>query len=140
MASMAVAIGNMLDRFARILHMSNDPSPGYNIEVLAREGKNYITLPYIVKGMDVSFSGILTYIENLWKKGQTTSTSTSNKSKSNNGPAVGKTFVRTHDTRCMIHRMLSYQSPIDDNIDGNMFVCLFAPYYNHSEQTIWPYG
>ena len=26
-------------------------------------GKNYIELPYIVKGMDVSFSGILSYIE-----------------------------------------------------------------------------
>ncbi|KAF1787481.1 Kae1/TsaD family [Phytophthora cactorum] len=32
-------------------------------EVLAREGKNFIELPYIVKGMDVSFSGISTFIE-----------------------------------------------------------------------------
>ena len=30
---------------------------------MARKGKNYIPLPYVVKGMDVSFSGILTYIE-----------------------------------------------------------------------------
>jgi N6-L-threonylcarbamoyladenine synthase len=58
-----IAVGNMLDRFARILNLSNDPSPGYNIEVLARDGSKYVELPYIVKGMDVSFSGILTYIE-----------------------------------------------------------------------------
>lgn len=32
---------------------------------MAKKGSNYIELPYIVKGMDVSFSGILTYIEEL---------------------------------------------------------------------------
>lgn len=32
-----IAVGNCLDRFARVLGLSNDPSPGYNIEVLARE-------------------------------------------------------------------------------------------------------
>jgi len=32
---------------------------------MAKRGKNYIELPYIVKGMDVSFSGILTSIEEL---------------------------------------------------------------------------
>ncbi|GAB9468286.1 hypothetical protein Gpo141_00005606 [Globisporangium polare] len=58
-----IAVGNCLDRFARVLGLSNDPSPGYNIEVLAREGKNFIELPYIVKGMDVSFSGLSTFIE-----------------------------------------------------------------------------
>ena len=60
-----IAVGNMLDRFARLCMLSNDPSPGYNIEQKAKEGKNYIELPYIVKGMDVSFSGILTHIEEL---------------------------------------------------------------------------
>lgn len=43
-------MGNCLDRFARVLGLSNDPSPGYNIEVLAREGKKFIELPYTVKG------------------------------------------------------------------------------------------
>ena len=47
--------------------LSNDPSPGANIEKMALKGKNYIMLPYVVKGMDVSFSGILTYIEDLVK-------------------------------------------------------------------------
>nr|NVI71506.1 putative tRNA N6-adenosine threonylcarbamoyltransferase [Cucujiformia] len=55
--------GNCLDRFARVLKLSNAPSPGYNIEQLAKNGNKYIPLPYCVKGMDVSFSGILTYLE-----------------------------------------------------------------------------
>ncbi|KAI0897917.1 O-sialoglycoprotein endopeptidase [Annulohypoxylon nitens] len=57
-----IAVGNCLDRFARTLSISNDPAPGYNIELLARksEGKKLLDLPYAVKGMDCSFSGILT--------------------------------------------------------------------------------
>jgi N6-L-threonylcarbamoyladenine synthase len=65
-----IAIGNCLDRFARVLDLSNDPSPGYNIEVLAKQnGDNavFLELPYVVKGMDVSFSGILTQCEQLAK-------------------------------------------------------------------------
>lgn len=58
-----IAVGNCLDRFARILNLSNDPSPGYNIEQIAKDGNRFVQLPYCVKGMDVSFSGILTYIE-----------------------------------------------------------------------------
>jgi len=52
-----IAVGNCLDRFARILNISNDPSPGYNIEQTAKKGSKYVPLPYTVKGMDVSFSG-----------------------------------------------------------------------------------
>ena len=58
-----VAVGNCLDRFARVLGLSNDPSPGYNIEQLAKKGRKFVELPYTVKGMDVSFSGLLTQIE-----------------------------------------------------------------------------
>jgi len=59
-----IAVGNCLDRFARVLGLSNDPSPGFNIEQLALQGgAKYIELPYIVKGMDVSFSGLLTFVE-----------------------------------------------------------------------------
>eukprot|EP00934_Nitzschia_sp_Nitz4_P004068 Nitzschia sp. Nitz4//scaffold18_size181773//159054//160226//NITZ4_001940-RA/size181773-processed-gene-0.247-mRNA-1//-1//CDS//3329540086//4058//frame0 len=60
-----IAIGNCLDRFARAIQLSNDPSPGYNIEQMAKRGKKYIPLPYVVKGMDVSLSGILTHVESL---------------------------------------------------------------------------
>ena len=63
-----MAVGNCLDRFARVLKLSNDPSPGYNIEQLAKKGTQYIELPYSVKGMDVSFSGILSYIEMVAKE------------------------------------------------------------------------
>ena len=62
-----MAIGNCLDKFARLIKLSNDPAPGYNIEQCAKLGKNYIPLPYTVKGMDVSFSGILTYLDTILK-------------------------------------------------------------------------
>ena len=58
-----IAVGNCLDRFARVLKLSNDPSPGYNIEQMAKKGSKFMELPYAVKGMDVSFSGLLSFIE-----------------------------------------------------------------------------
>lgn len=45
-----IAVGNCLDRFARIIKLSNDPSPGFNIEQMAKKGTKYIPLPYSVKG------------------------------------------------------------------------------------------
>ncbi|XP_077169982.1 tRNA N6-adenosine threonylcarbamoyltransferase [Paroedura picta] len=60
-----IAVGNCLDRFARVLKISNDPSPGYNIEQMAKKGQKLVELPYTVKGMDVSFSGILSHIEDV---------------------------------------------------------------------------
>lgn len=60
-----IAVGNCLDRFARTLNISNDPAPGYNIEQMAKKGKHLIDLPYTVKGMDCSFSGILASIDIL---------------------------------------------------------------------------
>lgn len=66
--SIDIAIGNCLDRFARVIGLSNDPSPGYNIEQEAKTpGAQFLELPYVVKGMDVSFSGILTHVETLAK-------------------------------------------------------------------------
>lgn len=60
-----IAVGNCLDRFARVIEISNDPAPGYNIEQLAKNGKVLLDLPYAVKGMDVSFSGILARVEEM---------------------------------------------------------------------------
>lgn len=60
-----IAVGNCLDRFARIANISNDPAPGLNIEKLAEKGSVLIDVPYTVKGMDISFSGILTYFEDI---------------------------------------------------------------------------
>src|SRR5882757_4298945 len=34
-----IAVGNCLDRFARVINLSNDPSPGYNIE---QEAKKFV--------------------------------------------------------------------------------------------------
>ncbi|KRX71563.1 Huntingtin-interacting protein 1 [Trichinella sp. T6] len=68
-----IAVGNCLDRFARLLNLSNDPSPGLNIEIQARNGRKFVQLPYCVKGMDVSFSGILSSVEqqlSLLKRGE----------------------------------------------------------------------
>jgi N6-L-threonylcarbamoyladenine synthase/N6-L-threonylcarbamoyladenine synthase/protein kinase Bud32 len=56
--TMDIGLGNMLDKFGREMGM---PFPaGPNIEKMAARGKKLIPLPYSVKGMDVSFSGILT--------------------------------------------------------------------------------
>ncbi|KAM5342685.1 hypothetical protein ACJ41O_013651 [Fusarium nematophilum] len=60
-----IAVGNCLDRFARTLEISNDPAPGYNIEQLAKKGSRLLDLPYAVKGMDCSFSGILASADGL---------------------------------------------------------------------------
>ncbi|KAG2386356.1 hypothetical protein C9374_002802 [Naegleria lovaniensis] len=77
-----IAVGNCLDRFARLINLSNDPSPGFNIEKMARKKNEdgsdlkYIELPYVVKGMDVSFSGLLSWLEkfglDMLKRGECT--------------------------------------------------------------------
>ena len=41
---------------------------GAVVEQMALKGKNYIDLPYVVKGMDLSFSGILTAAVNKAKE------------------------------------------------------------------------
>ncbi|KAE9550281.1 hypothetical protein FO519_006519 [Halicephalobus sp. NKZ332] len=57
-----IAAGNCIDRLARVLKLPNEPCPGYNVEQLAKEGEKLFPLSYSVKGMDMSFSGILTQI------------------------------------------------------------------------------
>ena len=64
--SLDIAIGNALDKFAREIGMGFPGGP--KIEELAKKGE-YIEIPYLVKGMDLSFSGIVTYLSNLYKKG-----------------------------------------------------------------------
>lgn len=51
-----IGAGNMLDKFGRNVDLGHPAGP--KIEKLAREGKNYIELPYTVKGTDLSFSGL----------------------------------------------------------------------------------
>ncbi len=52
-----IGIGNALDKFGRETGLEFPAGP--KIEELAKKG-NWIELPYVVKGMDLSFSGILT--------------------------------------------------------------------------------
>jgi len=64
--TMDVGIGNALDKFGRAAGLGFPAGP--KIEELARKSKNYIELPYVVKGMDLSFSGIITSTINKLKK------------------------------------------------------------------------
>lgn len=63
-----IGIGNALDTFAREVGLGFPGGP--KIERLAREGKRYIELPYAVKGMDLSFSGLLTEAVRKFKSGK----------------------------------------------------------------------
>ena len=65
---LSISLGNALDRFAREIGLGFPGGP--KIEQLARLGKKYIELPYVVKGMDVEFSGIMTHAINLFRKGE----------------------------------------------------------------------
>ena len=61
-----IGIGNCLDKFGRTVGLSFPC--GLKIEELAREGKNYLELPYSIKGMDIAFSGLLTSAEQYFEK------------------------------------------------------------------------
>jgi len=61
-------VGNFIDSFARYIGLGFPGGP--KIEKLALSGKNYIELPYVVKGMDVSFSGILTNLKHKYDSGK----------------------------------------------------------------------
>lgn len=65
--SLDLGLGNMLDKFGRILGLGFPAGP--KIEQLAQKGR-YVELPYVVKGMDVSFSGIFTKIQQLFERNQ----------------------------------------------------------------------
>ena len=62
-----IAIGNALDMIARELGIGHPGGPV--IESLASKGSEYINLPYVVKGMSLSFSGFVTAAEKASKKG-----------------------------------------------------------------------
>jgi N6-L-threonylcarbamoyladenine synthase/protein kinase Bud32 len=67
-----IALGNCLDVFAReagLKHKRGMPL-GAALEQLAADGKRLISLPYVVKGMDISLSGLLTAATTLLHKGE----------------------------------------------------------------------
>ena len=67
-----IALGNCLDVFAREAGLKQKKGMpfGAALEKLAANGETLIPLPYTVKGMDLSLSGLLTAAVNLLRKGE----------------------------------------------------------------------
>jgi len=61
-------VGNFLDSFARRIGLGFPGGP--KIQTLATQSNNYVTLPYTVKGMDFSLSGILTNLKQKYDSGK----------------------------------------------------------------------
>ncbi len=61
-----ISIGNAIDKFARSVGLPHPGGP--KVEELARQAKRYLPLPYTVKGMDLSFSGLSTAATEAAKK------------------------------------------------------------------------
>ncbi|MGV8162376.1 MAG: bifunctional N(6)-L-threonylcarbamoyladenine synthase/serine/threonine protein kinase [Candidatus Nanoarchaeia archaeon] len=62
-----IGVGNFIDSFGRELGLGFPAGPA--VEKLAKDGKEYVKLPYSVKGMDVSFGGMLTNLKHKIKSG-----------------------------------------------------------------------
>ena len=56
-----IGVGNFIDSFGRYAGLGFPAGPA--VQKLAEKSKNYVELPYKVKGMDVAFSGILTNLK-----------------------------------------------------------------------------
>ncbi len=68
-----IPVGNCLDVFGRNAGLSDKNMPmGRVIELKALKGNQYVPIPYVIKGMDVSFSGILTHVTRLLEQEKNT--------------------------------------------------------------------
>ncbi len=67
-----IALGNCLDVFAREAGLKHQKglSSGAAVEQIAAKGKKLVPLPYVVKGMDLSLSGLLTAATASLQKGE----------------------------------------------------------------------
>jgi N6-L-threonylcarbamoyladenine synthase len=63
-----IGIGNMLDVFAR--HIGVGFPGGPKIMKLAEKSDKFVEMPYVVKGMDVSFGGLLTNAKTKYNTGK----------------------------------------------------------------------
>jgi universal protein Kae1 len=61
-----IAVGNLIDAFARSAGLGFPGGP--RVMELALKSRRLVRLPYSVKGMNVSFSGMLTMLESLVRK------------------------------------------------------------------------
>ncbi|WP_380677369.1 bifunctional N(6)-L-threonylcarbamoyladenine synthase/serine/threonine protein kinase [Salinigranum sp. GCM10025319] len=64
--TMDTGVGNAIDKFTRHLGWSHPGGP--KVEECARAGE-YVDLPYVVKGMDFSFSGIMSAAKDAYDDG-----------------------------------------------------------------------
>lgn len=62
-----ITLGQLLDQIGRYAGFASPCGP--KIEELASKSSNYVSLPYVVKGNDVSFSGILSATKRIIPKG-----------------------------------------------------------------------
>lgn len=63
-----IALGNCLDQFSRSVGLGHPGGP--KVEENANKSSNFIKLPYTVKGMDLSFSGLLTAAIRKYESGE----------------------------------------------------------------------
>ena len=63
-----IAMGNCLDQFSRSVGLGHPGGP--KVEEMAKKSNKYIKLPYTVKGMDLSFSGLLTAAIRKYESGE----------------------------------------------------------------------
>ena len=63
-----IAMGNCLDQFSRSVGLGHPGGP--KVEEMANKSDKYIKLPYTVKGMDLSFSGLLTAAIRKYESGE----------------------------------------------------------------------
>jgi N6-L-threonylcarbamoyladenine synthase/protein kinase Bud32 len=65
--TMDTGVGNAIDKFTR--HVGWTHPGGPKVEAAAKDGE-YVELPYVVKGMDFSFSGIMSAAKDLYDGGE----------------------------------------------------------------------
>ncbi len=63
-----IGTGNLLDKFARHLNLGFPGGP--KLQELYYKSKNFVSMPYTVKGMDLAFSGLLTKAKQLADSGK----------------------------------------------------------------------
>ncbi len=63
-----IALGNCLDQFSRSVGLGHPGGP--KVEEMAKKSFKYVKLPYTVKGMDLSFSGLLTAAIRKYESGE----------------------------------------------------------------------
>ena len=65
-----IGVGNFIDNFARFLGLGFPGGPMVQKLAEKADEKDYIELPYKLKGMDVAFSGILTKLKQMKDNGE----------------------------------------------------------------------